>query len=69
MGRKFGISFSWKRAVGLSGLKGKISRKIGVPLTQSGRRQKVGRLAGCCLPLLAGVGLLIFVGTALAGIN
>jgi hypothetical protein len=26
MGKKFGISFSWKRAVGISGLKNKISR-------------------------------------------
>ncbi len=42
--RKYGFSFSWKRAVGLSGLKGKISRKIGVPLTESGRERKLGHM-------------------------
>jgi len=43
MGSKFGLSFSWKRAIGVSGIKGKISRKIGIPLTQSGRERKIGR--------------------------
>lgn len=47
MGRKFGLSFSWKRATGISGAKHKISRKTGIPLTRSGRRRKVGRKAGC----------------------
>jgi len=59
MGRKFGFSFSWKRAIGLSALKGRISRKIGIPLTRSGRQRKVGRAMGCCLPLaffLLGIG-------------
>ena len=44
MSRKFGISFSWKRALGISGLKGKISKNIGIPLTKSGRERKVGRI-------------------------
>ena len=48
--RKFGFSFSWKRAIGLSAAKGKLSRKLGIPLTQSGRRQKAGRMLGCCIP-------------------
>ena len=39
-----GLSFSWKRAVGISALKGKISRQIGIPLTRSGRERKAGRL-------------------------
>ena len=47
MGRKKGFSFSWKRASGISGAKNRISRKIGVPLTRSGRQKKVGRAAGC----------------------
>ncbi len=34
--------FSWKRAVGISSLKGKISRKTGVPMTKSGRARKWG---------------------------
>lgn len=41
-----GLSFSWKRAVGISAAKSKISRKIGVPLTKSGRQKKVGKLLG-----------------------
>lgn len=38
-----GLSFSWKRALGISAFKGKVSRKIGVPLTKSGRERKIGR--------------------------
>jgi hypothetical protein len=44
--RKFGFSFSWKRALGLSSAKGKLSRLIGIPLTKSGRQRKAGRLLG-----------------------
>jgi len=40
--RKYGVSFSWKRATGISGMKNKVSRKIGVPLTKSGRQKKYG---------------------------
>jgi hypothetical protein len=46
-----GLSFSWKRATGLSSAKGKLSRKLGVPLTRSGRQRKFGKAAGCCLPV------------------
>jgi hypothetical protein len=42
--RTYGFSFSWKRALGISAAKGRISRSIGVPLTRSGRRQKLGRM-------------------------
>lgn len=34
--------FSWKRFLGISALKAKISRKIGIPLTRSGRERKLG---------------------------
>jgi hypothetical protein len=54
-GRKFGFSFSWKRALGLSSAKASISRKIGIPLTRSGRQRKVGQLLGCCVPIIATV--------------
>ena len=57
MGRKKGIpglSFSWKRAVGISGMKSKISRATGIPTTRSGRRRKVGAATGCVLPILFG---------------
>ena len=54
--RTFGTSFSWKRASGISGAKGRISRKIGVPLTRSGRQRKMGRAMGCCVVLVAFAG-------------
>ena len=47
--KRHGFSFSWKRALGLSAMKGKASRKIGIPLTRQGRERKVG---GCMLGLL-----------------
>jgi hypothetical protein len=36
--------FSWKRFLGISAAKAIISRKIGIPLTKSGRDQKIGRM-------------------------
>ncbi len=51
MGKKFGFSFSLKRASGLSAAKGKLSRKLGVPLTRAGRQRKVGQALGCCVML------------------
>lgn len=46
--------FSWKKLSGYSGAKSNISRKIGVPLTKSGRNQKVGKMVskGGCLGML-----------------
>lgn len=41
--RKYGLSFSLSRLIGLAGLKNKISRKIGVPTTKSGIERKIGR--------------------------
>ncbi len=38
-----GLSFSWKRAVGISGLKTKIARTTGIPTTRQGLERKVGR--------------------------
>lgn len=41
--------FSWKRLLGISRIKSNISRKTGIPLTKSGREQKIGRMVtkGC----------------------
>jgi hypothetical protein len=53
--------FSWKRAVGVTRAKQRISRTTGIPLSRSGRQRKVGRMmtGGCAtLPavmLLAGL--------------
>jgi hypothetical protein len=41
-----GISFSWKRAVGITKVKRSISRSTGIPTTRSGRRNKLGRWMG-----------------------
>ena len=43
MGKKYGVSFSWKRLLGISGLKGKVAKKTGIPLTKSGIERKIGR--------------------------
>lgn len=61
MGGKYGFSFSWKRALGISGMKARISRKIGIPLTRSGRERKIGRLVtgGCCCTRIAVVMMLV----------
>lgn len=46
--------FSWKKATGISQAKSNISRKTGIPLTKSGRQQKIGRTVskGCVVTLL-----------------
>ncbi len=68
MGRKFGFSWSWKRALGISAARGRFARLTGIPTTRSGMERKIGRTAtcGCCLGplvalLLAGVGALAVV--------
>jgi len=38
-----GLSFSLKRAVGISGLKAKVAHKVGVPTTKQGLERKVGQ--------------------------
>ena len=44
MSKKYGFSFSWKRLLGISAFKGKISRKTGIPLTKGGIERKIGRI-------------------------
>lgn len=39
-----GVSFSLKRAVGITAAKQKIARKTGIPLTKGGLERKVGRM-------------------------
>lgn len=38
-----GLSFSLKRALGITAAKQKISRKTGIPMTKQGLERKVGR--------------------------
>ena len=37
-----GLSFSLKRAVGVTALKQKVSKKTGIPLTKQGLERKIG---------------------------
>ena len=39
-----GLSFSLKRAVGITAAKQKIARKTGIPTTKQGLERKVGRM-------------------------
>jgi hypothetical protein len=55
--RRYGFSFSWRRAVGISAAKGRLSRAIVVPLTQGGRERKLGRMVSSWL----GAGLVIAI--------
>ena len=37
-----GVSFSWKRALGISQFKQKVSRETGIPMSKSGLERKIG---------------------------
>lgn len=39
---KFGFSFSLKRAIGISAVKQKIAKAVGVPTTKYGIERKIG---------------------------
>jgi len=50
--------FSWKRLIGISSAKSKISRSIGIPLTKSGRQRKIGKIVtggGCLITICIGI--------------
>lgn len=53
--------FSWKRFLGITAFKAHISRKIGIPLTKTGRERKVGAALGPLVPL----GILLMAGARL----
>lgn len=40
--KKYGFSFSWKRALGITSVKQKFARTTGVPTTKAGLERKVG---------------------------
>lgn len=37
-----GLTFSLKRAIGISGLKSKLAHKVGIPTTKLGLERKIG---------------------------
>lgn len=41
-----GLSFSWKRALGISSAKSKVAKATGIPTTKSGRQRKFGSIFG-----------------------
>jgi len=43
MGKKYGISFSFKRLIGYTYIKQLIARRTGIPLTKIGFNAKLGR--------------------------
>lgn len=38
-----GLSFSWKRALGISQAKQKIARETGIPTSKAGLERKIGK--------------------------
>lgn len=60
--------FSWKRALGVTKAKNKISRATGVPWTKSGRQRKAGKIltgGGCMLPVVLIAGTLMIIAALL----
>ena len=49
---KYGFSFSWKRALGVTSAKQKFARETGIPTTKNGLERKIG---GSVLGLLVGL--------------
>ena len=41
-----GVSFSAKRALGVTKAKTKVAKATGIPTTKSGRQKKIGKLFG-----------------------
>ncbi len=39
-----GLSFSWKRALGITQMKQNIARKTGIPLSEAGLERKIGNM-------------------------
>ena len=40
---KYGFSFSWKRLLGISGVRNSVARRTGIPTTRGGMERKIGR--------------------------
>ena len=51
--------FSWRRFLGVSAFKARVSRRIGIPLIRAGRRQKLG-VSDAEAAGLGQVGLVLF---------
>jgi hypothetical protein len=40
---KYGFSFSWRRLLGISGVKSSFAQNTGIPTTKGGMERKIGR--------------------------
>lgn len=58
-----GLSFSAKRAFGVTKAKRKIAKATGIPTTKSGRQRKAGKImtGGCLIPILSVTLILISI--------
>ena len=59
-----GVSFSAKRATGITNAKRKVAKSTGIPTTKSGRQRKVGKAAtggGCLIPVIVILSMIIAI--------
>ena len=56
-----GLSFSYKRALGVTSAKRSFARATGIPTTRSGRRAKAGRMMGCMLPVISALTIISMI--------
>lgn len=42
--KTYGLSFSWKRALGITSARQSFARKTGIPTTKEGMERKIGSL-------------------------
>jgi hypothetical protein len=50
-----GLTFSWKRALGITGVKQRIARQTGIPTTKQGVQRKIGAsLLNALLSIIGG---------------
>lgn len=48
-----GLSFSWRKAVGITDAKRKLARATGLPTTRTGRQRKLAGAMGCLIILIS----------------
>lgn len=56
-GSSLGLKFLWLYQIDWT----KLSRKIGIPLTKSGRERKFGAMLGCLVPVMV-LGVILVMG-------
>lgn len=63
-----GMSYSWRRASGITSAKQKIARATGIPTTRTGRRAKAGRAVGCAVYMYVALILVIVILAAIGNV-